>query len=145
MKKNNYFRNIALMGVLGIALVVCVVVKAYNPMGVLPKLDLPNMVLLSLLALLLDHYLISSVKRCDGLVALFAALTFAALPWAAGFSDGWQILKLAVAGGVVFFLTAWLFGSMEDRLSSGPAAKLTPVFSALGLYLAAQCFAGILL
>jgi hypothetical protein len=32
---------------------------------------------------------------------------------------------------------------MEDRLSTGPAAKLAPILSALGLYLAAQCFMGI--
>ena len=34
---------------------------------------------------------------------------------------------------------------MMERLSSGPVAKAAPVLSALGLYLAAQCFAGIIL
>lgn len=145
MKDNRYFRNIALIGVTGIALAVCIVVRTFNPMVVLPKLDIPAMVLLSLVALLLDHYLIPGEKRCDVLTAGFAAATFALLPWVVGMAVGWQILKLAVAGGLVFILTAWIFGAVEDRLSSGPAAKLAPVLSALGLYLASQCFAGILL
>ena len=59
-----------------------------------------------------------------------------------------QLLKmqqepLAILGAVVFTAVTWLFSSMMDRLSSGPAAKLAPVMSALGLYLAAQCFMGI--
>jgi len=48
-------------------------------------------------------------------------------------------------GGVVFTVTAWLFTSIQDRLSSGPACKAAPVVSAFGLYLAAQAFTGILL
>ena len=56
-----------------------------------------------------------------------------------------EAVKLGVIGGVVFTATAWLFTSVQDRLSSGPVCKAAPVVSAFGLYLAAQCFAGILL
>jgi hypothetical protein len=46
---------------------------------------------------------------------------------------------------VVFTLVTWLFSSMTDRLSTGPAAKAAPVFSALGLYLASQVLMGMIL
>ena len=56
-----------------------------------------------------------------------------------------EALKLGVIGCAVFTLTTWLFSSIQDRLSSGPAAKAAPILSAVGLYLTAQCFMGILL
>ena len=52
--------------------------------------------------------------------------------------------KLAILGGVVFTATTWLYTSLQDRLSTGPLAKLAPVFTALGPYLASQCFAGLI-
>ena len=145
MKENRYFRNTTLTAALAVGLAVCLTVRAFQPMAVLPKLDIPNMVLLSMAALLADHYLLPGRKRCDVLTLLLAALSFGLLPWAAGFADGIQALKLAAIGGVTFWVSAWLFASVQDRLSTGPAAKAAPVFSALGLYLAAQCFSGILL
>lgn len=145
MKKHPYFRNIALAIVLGIALTVCSIVRAFVPMAVLPKLDIPNMVLLSLVALLLDHYLFPGVRRMDLVAPLLGALTFGLLPYAAGFCVLLEALKLAMIGGVIFTASAWVFAEVQERLSSGPAAKAAPIFSALGLYLAAQCFAGILL
>lgn len=140
-----YFRNIALTVALTIALATCLIVRAFHPMGVLPKLDIPNIVLLSMLALLADHYFVPGSKRCDVFTALAAAASFGLLPWVAGFATGAEAVKLAIVGGTTFLLSACLFASMQDRLSTGPAAKLAPIFSALGLYLAAQCFSGILL
>lgn len=145
MKENKFFLNMALTAVLGIALAACVIARACNPMGVLPKLDIPNMVLLSLAALLLDHYLVSSQRKFCICLSALAALTFGLLPWVAGFATGMEAIKLAVIGGVTFAVTQWLFSQVQDRLSSGPAAKLAPVLSALGLLLAAQGFSGILL
>jgi hypothetical protein len=55
-----------------------------------------------------------------------------------------EALKLAGIGCVTFSATTWLFTSIQNRLASGPVAKAAPVLSALGLYLASQCFAGIL-
>jgi len=63
----------------------------------------------------------------------------------AGFVTLKDALLLAAVGGVVFTAIAWIFSSIQDRLSTGPAAKAAPVLSALGLYLAPQCFAGMLL
>lgn len=143
MKEKHYLLNTLLAAVLGIALVVCVLLRTYMSAVILPKLDIPAMVLLTLAALVLNHYMAPDSRRCLVCSAVLAAVTFGLLPWCAGFATVAEALKLALYGGVVFAATAWLFGSIQDRLSTGPAAKLAPVLSALGLYLAAQCFAGI--
>ena len=145
MNQYKYSRNIALVLVMFIALAVCMAIRTLVPMAVLPKLDIPNMVLLSLLALLLDHYLTPGFRRLDVLTVLFAAIAFGLLPYMAGFASLTETWKLALIGGVVFALVTWLFTEMQERLSSGPAAKLAPIFSAVGLYLAFQCFSGMLL
>ena len=145
MKDRRYFQNTALAAVLGIALAACVVARAWNPMGVLPELDIPNMVLLSVAALLADHYLVKGEKGFGLFTLPGAAVTFGLLPWAAGFAAGVQALKLGVVGGIVFAVTAWLFSLMRERISTGPMGKIAPVVSALGLYLGAQCLEGLVL
>lgn len=145
MKNKTYTLNMILAIVLGAALLVCVLVRTFAPRIILPELDIPNMVLISLLALIADHYLAPGAKRCYICIPLFGAVAFGLLPFAACFVGALEALKLALAGGVVFTATTWLYSTMQDRLSSGPAAKAAPAVSALGLYLAVQCFAGILL
>ena len=144
MKENKYFLNTALAIVLGIAVLIAVFVRTFFPIAVIPSLDIPNMTALSLIALLIDHYAAKGAKRCYICVALLSILTFGLLPCAAGFVTIIQALKLAIVGGGVFTVTTILFGSIQNRLSTGPAAKAAPILSALGLYLAAQCFAGLL-
>ena len=144
MKENKYFLNTALAIVLGIAVLIAVFVRTFFPIAVIPSLDIPNMTALSLIALLIDHYAAKGAKRCYICVALLSILTFGLLPFAAGFVTIIQALKLAIVGGGVFTVTTILFGSIQNRLSTGPAAKAAPILSALGLYLAAQCFAGLL-
>lgn len=144
MKNNKYFLNAALAAVVGISMITCVLLRTFIPAIVLPQLSIPNMVLLSLIALVLDHYLAKDTKRCWWCIPLFALLTFGGLPYAASFVGVLEALKLAAVGCAVFTVTAWLFTSIQNRLASGPVAKAAPVLSALGLYLASQCFAGIL-
>ena len=141
--KRKFFPNIALTVVLMLALGVCRILKTCIPFGVLPKLNIPAMVLLILAALVADHYFSREEKCCGALNVLTAALAFGLLPLAAGFATIGEAGKLALIGGAVYAVTAWAFHSMMDRLSTGPAAKAAPVLSALGLFLAAQCFAGI--
>lgn len=142
MNKKTYTLNTLLAAVLGAALLVCVVVRTFWPRMILPVPDIPNMVLVSLAALLLDHYLAPGAKRCYICIPVFSSVTFGLLPFAACFVGAGEAVKLAVLGGVVFTAVTWIFSSMMDRLSSGSAAKLAPLMSALGLYLAAQCFMG---
>ncbi len=145
MKENKFFLNTALAAVMTLALLVCVILRTLSPLFVLPVLNIPNMAALSLLALLLDHYVAPQAKRCWICIPVFSFVTFGLLPWAAAFVTVPEALKLAAVGCVVFTLITWLYSSMLDRISTGPAAKAAPVISAFGLYLAFQCFAGILL
>lgn len=144
MKNKTYTFNTLLAVILGAVLLIAVFVRTFAPAIILPELDLPNMVLISLLALLLDHYLAPGAKRCYICIPMFSAITFGLLPFAACFVGALDALKLALIGCAVFTAATWLFTSMEDRLSTGPAAKAAPIVSALGLYLAAQCLMGIL-
>ena len=144
MKKNQYFLNSALAVVLGIACVIAVLVRTFAPAALIPQLDIPNMAALSLATLLVDHYAAKGAKRCYICIPVFAALTIGILPFCAGFASILEAVKLAVLGGVVFTATTWIYTSLQDRLSTGPMAKLAPLFSALGLYLAVQCFAGLI-
>ncbi len=145
MKKNPYILNTFLAAALGIYLLVCVLVRTFAPAIILPKVNVPNLVLLSLVALVLDHYLAPDAKRCYIFIPVLSALTFGLLPFAACFVSLMEAFKLALIGGLVFTVTTWVFTAIQERLSSGPAAKASAFFSAVSLYMAAQCFMGILL
>ena len=145
MKKNTYTLNTILAAVFGAILLVCVFVRTFAPRIILPQLDIPNLVLISLVARVLDHYLAPNAERCYICIPAFSALTFGLLPWAAAFVTGGEALELSFAGGLIFTVTTWLFSSIQDRLSTGPDAKAVPVVSAFGLYLAVQGLMGMFL
>ena len=142
MNKKTYILNTLLAAALGLALLTCQLVRTFAPLVILPALDVPNLVLLSLVVLVLDHYLAPKADRCYICIPVFAALTFGLLPWAAGFATGAEALKLALLGGVAFTAITWLYTSIQDRISSGPAAKAAPILNALGMYLACQVLMG---
>lgn len=145
MKNKTYILNTILAALLGLVLLVAVLVRTFAPIVIIPQLNIPNMVLISLLALVLDHYLAPGAKRCYICVPVLSVITFGLLPYAACFVGALEAAKLGIVGGGVFTLMTWLYSSIQDRLASGPDSKAAPVVSALGLYLAMQCFAGILL
>ena len=145
MKNKTYFLNTVLSAVLGILLLGAVLVRTFAPNVIIPAWNIPSMVLVSLLALLIDFYGAKNAERCYAAIVLLGGASFGLLPYAAGFAAAMQALKIGIVGGIVFGATAWLFSAVQNRLSSGPAVKAAPVLSALGLYLAAQCFMGILL
>lgn len=144
MKKNTYVLNTILALVLGAYLLALVLVRTFAPRIILPEMDIPNLVLISLIALVLDHYLAPGASRCYICIPVVSAITFGLLSFAALLGIA-EALKLAFAGGVVFTATTWLFTAIQDRLSSGPAAKASAFFSAVSLYMAAQCFMGMIL
>ena len=145
MKNNKYMLNTLLAVVVLLAATTMMVLRLIQPAVIVPKVTIPNMVLVSLVALLADHYLAPKATRCYVCIPLLAAVTFGLLPFAAGIIGTDQILKVAIVGAVVFTATTFLFTSMADRLSSGPKAHSAALMSAFGLYLAAQCFAGMIL
>lgn len=142
MKKNTYLLNTLLAVLLTAALAVIVLIRTFQPAVNLPWLNVPNLVLLSLVALVLDHFLAPEAKRCYICVPVFSAVTFGLLPFAAGLVSVAQIWKLALVGGAVFTAVTWLFSSMTDRMSTGKTSKLAAIAGALGIYLAFQCFSG---
>ena len=145
MKKNTYTLNILLTGLLTLVLLAIILVRTLLPRIILPQATIPNLVLLSLAALVLEHYLAPGAKRCWICIPLFSALAFGLLPFAACTVGAVDALWLALKGGILFTALTWLYGSVTDRLSSGPAAKAAPIVSALGIYLAAQCMMGLFL
>ncbi len=143
MKDKKYTLSTVLIAVMTAVLLVMVILRTVNPNLILPIFDIPTITGISLIALVLDHYLAPGAKRCWVCVPLFAALSFGVLPLVALLVDVGSVLGLMVSGAVIFTLTAFVFTSVQDRLSSGPAARLAPVMSALGIWLAVQAFAGI--
>ena len=143
MKNKTYTLNTVLTAVLTAVLAAMVVLRTFAPQIILPIFDIPTLTAISLAALVLDHYLAKGAKRCWICIPLFAALSFGILPWAAGMVAVKYLLGLALTGAVVFTLCTFVFTSIQDRLSSGPAARLAPIMSAFGIWLAVQAFAGI--
>lgn len=143
MKKQTYLLNTLLAAILAVLLLAAVLVRTFAPIIILPQLEIPNMVLIALAALLLEHYLAPGAGRCWVCIVLLSALSFGLLPYAACFVGAAQAVKLGLLGGAAFTVTAWLFTSIQQRISTGPARKAAPVVSALGLYLACQCFSGL--
>lgn len=142
MKKNQYFLNTLLAVVVFAVALVMMVLRVLSPVHILPAWNIPFMVLLSLAALLLEHYLAPGNPRCYICIPVFAFLTFGLLPYCAGCIAASEILGLGIKGCITFTATTWLFTSMADRISTGPKARFAPVVSAVGLYLASQCFMG---
>ena len=143
MKNKTYTLNTALIAVLGALLAAMVLLRTFAPNVILPIFDIPTITAISLAALVLDHYLAPGAKRCWVCVPLFAALTFGILPLAAKLVVPADCIGLALSGCAIFTAVTWVFTSIQDRLSTGPAARLAPVMSALGIWLAVQAFAGI--
>ena len=145
MKNNKFLLNTLLAVVLFAALTAMVLIRALAPAVVLPVMNIPNMVLLSLAALLLEHLMAPNNPRCYVCVALFSIVTFGLLPLMAGFACIHDFWKYGLIGGGMFTLVTFLFSSMTDRLLTGPKARGAVFMGALGIWLAFQCFAGILL
>ncbi len=145
MKNNKYLLNTLLTAVLFVVMAVYMVLQLIQPAAVLPPLNIPNMVLICLTALLAEYYLAGQNQRCYICIPVFSALAFGLLPLMAGFACAHTFWKLGLVGGIVCTVTTWLFSSMIDRLVSGPKAKAAAFLSAFGLFLAAQCFAGMIL
>ena len=143
MKNKTYTLSTVLTAVLAVVLAAMVLVRAFAPQIILPVFDIPTLTAISLVALVLDHYLAKGARRCWICIPIFAALSFGILPFAAGMVALSNILGLALTGAVIFTICTFVFTSVQDRLSSGPAARLAPIMSALGIWLAVQAFAGI--
>lgn len=145
MEQKKYMLNTLLAAVTGVFLLWTVIARVLFPAMILPEANIPNLVLISLVALVLDHYLAPDAPRCYICIPVFSAVTFGLYSFVSAYATLGEAVKLAIAGGIVFTATTWVFSAIQERLSSGPAAKASAFFSAVSLYMAAQCFVGIFL
>ena len=145
MKKNQYLLNTILAVIVFLSCAIALLVRVWFPKAIIPELNIPNMVLLSVCALLLDHFLTKGNPRCYICIPVLSAVTFGILPLMAGFACQHDFWKLGLAGGVVFTVTTFLFTSAMQRLRTGPKAQAAAVITAIGIWLASQCFTGMIL
>ena len=145
MKNNKYLLSTILAAVVFVACAAALLARVWIPAAIIPPLNIPNMVALSVIALLLEHFLTKGNPRCYICIPVFGALIFGILPLMAGFACQHTFWKFGLVGAMVFTATTFLFTSATDRLLTGPKAKAAAVITGLGIYLAAQCFAGIIL
>ncbi len=143
MKKQCNLLGFVLSVVTGVALLSLLAVNAFFPHLILPKPNFNALLVLSLVALVLDCYLGKGRKHDFRLVPLYGAFIFGVFPLACFVATPMEALKLALMGAVLLTVVTFLFDSMIDRLSGGPASKAAPLISAFGLYLGAQCLLGI--
>lgn len=144
MKNRTYLLPILLIGVVTAACLAALVIVSFFPGRVLPKLDIPAMVALSLVALTI-HYYLGNDKACYVCAVIFGGAVFGIFPFLTGMISPTFWWKYALAGAVVFPVTAYFFRSLTMRLSSAPMNKLAPLVGAIGLFLAAQILAGMFL
>lgn len=145
MKNNKYLLSTILAALVFAVCAAALLVHVWFPAAVIPPLNIPNMVLLSVIALLLEHFLTQGNPRCYICIPVFGAIAFGVLPLMAGFACQHDFWKFGLVGGVVFTVTTFLFTSATDRLLTGPKAKAAALITGIGIWLAAQCFAGIIL
>ncbi len=143
MKNQKSLRGVVLAVCAAAALLVAVLLRTFVPRFILPGFDTLYVIALTLIALVLDVYLGGNKRAHDRLFPLYAALIFGVFPWAAGFVSPFDAIRLAVIGAVVGVVIPFLYDAMLERLASGPAAKLAPLFSACGMYLALQGLMGL--
>lgn len=142
MKHKSSFIHLSLMLVITLALIAITLIHTFLPQFLIPKATIPNLTILSSLALLIDHYISKGAKRNYLLIALFSFISFFLLPYLAAYAQIHACLKIALTGMVIYTLSAFLFTTCTDRLSTGPKAKIAPILTAIFLFFAAQCFEG---
>ena len=145
MKETKYLLNALLAAVLGVILLSAVLLRTFVPWLVLPVLNIPMIAGISLIALLLEAYLYPGSKRCWICAAILSAVTFFLLPLAAKSATLPEAAILALVGAVVFTALTWLFTFATERMTSSGVGKAAPAMTALCLFLACQCFAGMIL
>ena len=145
MKNNRFILPLVLIAVLFFALLSGMLVQIFLPAISLPSLNIPNIVLLSVVALLIEYGIFKSQAHCFLCDLLFGVAAFMSLPLMAGFADVNDFWMIGLVGGVTFALTAFLFASVATRLKTGPKAPAALILTGFGIYLASQCFVGILL
>ena len=144
MKNRTTILNTTLAAVLGVTLLGSIIAKTICPQLILPQLNIPYVAAISLVALVLTSF-VKTEEGCIYCEMALAALTFGVLPMVAGMAGGMEAVKLAVFGGLVFGALDLMVNAMTKRIAMAGICKCAVIPSAFVMYLACQCFAGILL
>lgn len=145
--KQNPLRPSALLAiVVGAACLTLKFTAVFAPLAILPKLDLPMLLGLSLIALTISAYSSAPKLSWPALLVntVLGGAAFALLPWCAGVAASAPVWTLGLAGAAVFGFAALLYTAALERIATGPKAPLAPAGTALMLYLAGQCLSGLL-
>ena len=145
MKDHKYTLNTLLAIVLGIALLAAMVTKTFLPWLCMPAVTIPLVAGMCILALLVESYVAPHAKRCWICIPVLGAATFGLLPAASGYVAWSEAAMLALVGGVTFTVLTWMFTFANERMVSGRVGKLAPIMTAACLFLATQCFTGMVL
>ena len=76
MRNSKYFLNTVLTILVGIGLSSAILVRTFAPIVILPKMSIPAIVLISVIALVIERYVAPNAQRCYISVGVFSALTF---------------------------------------------------------------------
>ena len=143
MEKKNFVLNVLLAVVLGAGLLVGMVWKAFQPNVVLADLELPAIAALVLIALVIEYLWKGTQKRAWAVQIVLAAITFAVIPFAAGYAGAG--IGLILCGTAMFTVLTWIFDSVAERLDVTCDCKCAMIPTAFVMYLACQCFMGMIL
>ena len=105
MKENQYCLNTCLTVVLFITLAAAHIARVVAPAIVLPTLNLPNMVLVSVIALLADYYIFPRAPRCYICIPVLSIASFGILPLMAGFACEHNFWKFGLVGGIAIYIS----------------------------------------
>jgi hypothetical protein len=143
MEKKSMMLNTLLAAVLGAGLLLGIVWRTFQPNVVLPELNIPAMAAIVLIALVIE-YLISGVQKRSWAVQIaLAAVTFAVLTWCADLP--YAGVGVIACGTVVFAAVTWMFDSVVQRMEVTTDCKYAVIPTAFVMYLACQCFMGMIL
>ena len=143
MEKKSFVLNILLAVVLGAGLLVGIIWSAMVPNVVLADLEIPAIVALALIALVIEYLFKGTQKRAWAVQIVLAAVTFAVLPFAAGYAGAG--IGLILCGTAVFAVLTFIFDSVAERLDVTCDCKCAMIPTAFVMYLACQCFMGMIL
>lgn len=144
MKNRTTILNTILAAVLGVTLLVSIIAKMMCPQLILPQMNIPYVAAVSLVALVITSF-VKTEEGCIYCEMLLAAVTFGVLPMVAGMASGIAVVKLALCGGIVFGALDLMVNAMTKRIAMAGICKCAVIPSAFVLYLACQCFTGILM
>ena len=143
MEKKSFVLNILLAVVLGAGLLVGIIWSAMVPNVVLADLEIPAIAALVLIALVIEYLFKGTQKRAWAVQILLAAITFAVIPFAAGYAGAG--IGLILCGTAMFTALTFIFDSVAERVNVTCDCKCAMIPTAFVMYLACQCLMGMIL